>query len=589
MEEEPTPDYLYYISDPDVAVDVHKYEWCFVESPSEEFFCFKCKKILNKPVLTECCGIHLCTLCAEPNMPSDSKLSQCPQCSFLQARCMLNKSKWRAILRLRVFCPLKERGCEWDGEMNTSDKHRLIDCQYMDFDCVNGCGESLERHEITDHLENLCPKRSAICVHCKTTGEYENIIGDHLLMCPEYYVLCPNKCGEGFNQAIFDVHMEKCPEFSIPCDYRFAGCNTLTKRKDMPQHLEDQFQQHLQLQTMHARNSVEKSKQTFQQYAAESEKRLQEFVNRDGLESRKSHLKDKVSQTETELSRIRQKMNEVHEHHELTMKVLFSKHTNDKLLWELDREQLQFVSKITSGPLTEVWRGQEFGYKTVAIKKQKLGTVTSSMFLQEAYLLKRLQHPNVIQLWGVSTTQEPFLIVTDYMNHGNLSHYLRNEGKTLSPKEQLSVIQQVASGMAYLESLNLIHRSLTSRSILIGNDLRCKIGSFTQSRILEEYQDEFEIPQGERVPIKLSAPEIIAKNKCSIKSDVWSFGLLQYEVMTCKALKTSNVEDFIKSGCKMNKPARCSHEIYRIMELCWSENPMLRPSFSTIVDQLNDL
>ena len=592
MEEEPNEDYLYYLKTPTydvpVEVDVHEYEWCFVESPSEESFCFKCKKILNKPVLTECCGIHLCTSCAELDIPGDSKLSQCPQCSFLQARCMLNKSKWRGILRLRVFCPLKERGCEWEGELKACHEHLLSNCHYMDFKCANGCGESLERHQITDHFENLCPKRSAVCVHCKTTGQYEDIIGDHLLVCPEYYVLCPNRCGEGFNQAFFDEHMETCPELSIPCNYRFAGCDVLTKRKDMPQHLEDQFQQHLQLQTMYARNSVEKSKRTFEQYAEESEKRLYEFVNRDSLESRKSHLKDKISQTETEHSRTRQRMNEVHEHHELTMKVLFSKHTNDKLLWELDRRQLQLVSKITSGPLTEVWKGQEFGYKTVAIKKQKLGTVTSSMFLQEAYLLKQLQHRNVVQLLGVSTTQEPFLIVTGYMNHGNLSHYFRNEGKNLSLKEQLSIIQQVALGMAYLEGLHLIHRSLTSRSILVGNDLRCKIGSFTQSRILKDQQDEFEIPQGERVSFK-SAPEVITKNRCSIKSDVWSFGILQYEVMTCKALKMSDVEDFIESGCKMNKPAQCSHELYRIMEQCWNENPMLRPSFSTLVDQLNDL
>ena len=91
MEEEPNADYLYYLQTPTydvpVEVDVHEYEWCFVESPSEESFCFKCKKILNKPVLTECCGIHLCTSCAEPDMPGDS---QCPQCSFLQASCMIN-------------------------------------------------------------------------------------------------------------------------------------------------------------------------------------------------------------------------------------------------------------------------------------------------------------------------------------------------------------------------------------------------------------------------------------------------------------------------------------------------------------------
>ena len=136
------------------------------------------------------------------------------------------------------------------------------------------------------------------------------------------------------------------------------------------------------------------------------------------------------------------------------------------------------------------------------------------------------------------------------MIHGNLLQFLRSHGKTLAHPEQLDIIQQVASGMAYLAGINCVHRSLTSRSVLVGNELKCKIGSFTVAHMLDKDECEYKIPQGERVPTKWSAPEILLHSTCSTKSDVWSFGILQYEVMTCGVLKVPNtrVEDLVNLG-----------------------------------------
>ena len=378
----------------EVKFDIHEPEWQFVEPPSEDFFCSLCKKLLKKPLLSECCGTHLCKPCAVPLIISVQTvtteimdISQCPNCFKKKVKMMPNKSKGKVILGIRIYCPLNGRGCSWTGEIREKEKHLQIDCPYKSLECINECGESVLRCEASEHLDNLCPRRSAVCQHCGEIGEFDNISNDHLLKCPEYRIVCPNDCGKKFKQVKFDEHMDKCPEFEIPCDFRFAGCNILLKRKCMPQHLLEKLEHHLELQSKTIHSSLEKSRQLFHDHAKESQKKIEEYASRNSLENECLQLEKIRTTAEIRQSKIKEKMNEIHDNHESTIRILYNKHTIN-LLWELDREQLQFETRITSGSLTEVWTGLQFGYRKVAIKKHKHLTTTSSRFLHEAYLMR---------------------------------------------------------------------------------------------------------------------------------------------------------------------------------------------------------
>ncbi len=583
--------------------DIHQYQWSFIDNPpTEEDLCSQCAEILNEPMLTECCGTHLCRTCAEPSF-IEGKLYECPGCNQRSVTCILDRSKWKNILHLKVKCPMKERGCLWTGDIQISHDHLHVDCKYLDFDCSNGCGESLERHEIVDHLENECPQRSVTCQYCNLVGTLENIVGDHLLKCPKYLISCPNGCGEQMKRSYYDQHSEYCTELIVPCPYKFVGCSAQSERKVMPQHLKEDNQNHAHLQMKFIHNKLEKSNAELIQ-KMEASKRLYKYHQEVSKVNTDEMIESREQQRERTFSRRAQKIKnctnnlfekiasyehrfkQAHEHLEHTMKALFTKLPN--ILWEIDSKVIQFECRLYSGQFSEVWKGIQHRKRQVAIKKLKLGSMTSSKFQQEAYMLSTLDHYNILKLHGVSTSEEPLqIIVTEYLFYGNLINCFNSTEKNkFSVGLKIHIIEQVASGMAYLWSVNCIHRSITSRAILVGNKLHCKIGSFSLARKLKEGEFEYHIPQGERVPIKWSAPEALIENKYSIKSDVWSFGVLQYEIMSHQVLKMPNsqAELFIKTGFVLDCPKDCEEEHYKLIVQCWSQNPDLRPSISVFLN-----
>ena len=589
----------------DEEFNIHRYLWHFIESPSEDDFCYLCKKILKEPMLTECCGNHLCRACAEPSIAS-KKLLQCPSCEQYSVMCILDKAKWRHVLELKISCPLQERGCEWTGEIQRSDEHLMLGCEYMDFECSNGCGESLERHEIAEHLKKFCPKRKVSCEYCKEVGTLELMVGDHLLKCPSYSVICPYGCGDRFKQVLSEQHSKECSHMAVSCPYRFAGCDVTFARRMMQQHLEEDIHRHSHLQSKYFHEELSKKSHEFTQQKDVSDRLYEYYDELRQVSASKIEFSSKllleqivVESTQTldkgvrkinqSLTELKHRLEWSHEHMEHTVKRLVCQMPSK--LWEVDPKELQFASKLASGQFSEVWKGLQYGEKQVAIKKHKSGSMTSSKFLQEARALRDLEHDNILTLLGVCTSEEPILLITEYMTHGNLLDFLKNAGKAISLSQQVSIIQQIASGLAHLENMNCIHRAVNSRSILVGDNLQCKIGSFTLAKMLEEGKTEYNIPQGERVPIKWSAPEVLIHNKCSTKSDMWSFGVVQYEVITLKGLKMSNsmAEVFIKTRSKIEQPQGCPELLHKLVVQCLEKDPDSRPSFALYLDKLQNL
>ena len=259
--------------------------------------------------------------------------------------------------------------------------------------------------------------------------------------------------------------------------------------------------------------------------------------------------------------------------------------------WEIDRRQIRLIRRLGAGEFSEFWEGLWNNTTPVAVKTLKPGTTSPSEFLQEAALMKRLRHPKVIQLYAVCTREEPFYIVTELLKHGSLLEYLRGEGRSLKFPQLIDMSGQVAAGMAYLEEQNYIHRDLAAKNIWVGEHLICKVADFGMARLIDE--DIYEAEPGEKRPIKWTAPEALMYNRFSIKSDVWSFGVMLWEIITFgrppyPGMTNGQVIEALLQCYRMPRPRGCPDKLYDIMLDCWREEPENRPTFETLQWQVEE-
>ncbi|KAG2461125.1 LCK kinase, partial [Polypterus senegalus] len=217
--------------------------------------------------------------------------------------------------------------------------------------------------------------------------------------------------------------------------------------------------------------------------------------------------------------------------------------------------------------------------------------MSTAAFLEEANLMKNLQHPKLVRLYAV-VTQEPIFIVTEFMANGSLVDFLKtSEGSKLTINILIDMASQIAEGMAFIEAKNYIHRDLRAANILVSEDLICKIADFGLARLIED--NEYTAREGAKFPIKWTAPEAINFGTFSIKSDVWSFGILLTEIVTYgripyPGMTNPEVIQNLERGYRMPIPENCPEELYDIMKRCWKELPEDRPTFEYLKSVLED-
>ena len=264
--------------------------------------------------------------------------------------------------------------------------------------------------------------------------------------------------------------------------------------------------------------------------------------------------------------------------------------------WDIDRREIRLYKKLGAGQFAEVWEGLWNEKMPVAVKTIKPGLVNQSEFLTDGDMIRKFEHPNLVRLYAVCSKGEPIYVITELMKHGSLLEFVRHnrpgKGRSLIHVDLIDMAAQVASGMAYLEEKDYVHRDLAAKNVLVGENLICKVTDFGFTNLIsDDYYDKSSIP---RFSIKWSAPEAALYNRYTMKSDVWSFGIVLYEIITYgrtpyPGFITRDILEAVSKGTyRMACPPNCPPKLYDIMLHCWSQEPDNRPSFQTLQLQLEE-
>ncbi|KAH3766375.1 Src tyrosine kinase 2 [Pelomyxa schiedti] len=257
---------------------------------------------------------------------------------------------------------------------------------------------------------------------------------------------------------------------------------------------------------------------------------------------------------------------------------------------------VELCGQLGEGSFGVVWRGLWKGIQ-VAVKRAKDCTPRegdeADCFMQEAAVLKRMRHPNVVSFYGIWSNEEVPHLVCEFMSAGSLDKYLEKNNVKIPTSQLLKFAQQTALGMIYLESCNVIHRDLAARNVLLkpsSDGLVACVGDFGLSRILSDASEQYN-SSSNVMPIRWAAPESLMSRIFSSKSDVWSFGVVMWEIFSLGAvpyseLANTGVLSHIKKGNRLPIPINCPESLFKVMLNCWKENPEERPTFEEINNQL---
>ncbi|XP_045250492.1 fibroblast growth factor receptor 4 isoform X6 [Macaca fascicularis] len=286
-------------------------------------------------------------------------------------------------------------------------------------------------------------------------------------------------------------------------------------------------------------------------------------------------------------------------------------------LWEFPRDRLVLGKPLGEGCFGQVVRAEAFGMdparpdqaSTVAVKMLKDNASDKDLadLVSEMEVMKLIgRHKNIINLLGVCTQEGPLYVIVECAAKGNLREFLRARrppGPDLSPDGPqssegplsfpvlVSCAYQVARGMQYLESRKCIHRDLAARNVLVTEDNVMKIADFGLARGIHHI-DYYKKTSNGRLPVKWMAPEALFDRVYTHQSDVWSFGVLLWEIFTLggspyPGIPVEELFSLLREGHRMDRPPHCPPELYGLMRECWHAAPSQRPTFKQLVEALD--
>jgi hypothetical protein len=301
---------------------------------------------------------------------------------------------------------------------------------------------------------------------------------------------------------------------------------------------------------------------------------------------------------------------------------------NTKSFRKIDKSKIKYVRQLGQGNFGVVFQGEcdwiEDGYDAggptkVAVKtlKQESSREAIEDFIREAKLLHGFDHPHIVEFFGVCMDDMPFYMVFEYMDQGDLCQFLRThssstqrrynppiyrerisssvstDSATLGATQLLDMCKQIAKGMAYLESKNHIHRDLACRNCLVRTGMIVKIADFGMSQNL--YSKDYYRVSGEvSLPVRWMPPESIIYGTFSTKGDVWSFGVVMWEIFSFGmqpywGYPNDTVVDMLRRGKLLEKPDSCPDKLYSLIkDGCWKTYENERTSFAALDRSLAD-
>uniref|UniRef100_A0A8B9RFC6 Receptor protein-tyrosine kinase n=1 Tax=Astyanax mexicanus TaxID=7994 RepID=A0A8B9RFC6_ASTMX len=265
---------------------------------------------------------------------------------------------------------------------------------------------------------------------------------------------------------------------------------------------------------------------------------------------------------------------------------------NQAQLRILKETELKRVKILGAGAFGTVYKGiwvpeGETVKIPVAIKilNEATGPKANVEFMDEALIMASMEHPHLVRLLGVCLSPT-IQLVTQLMPHGCLLDYVHEHKDNIGSQLLLNWCVQIAKGMMYLEERRLVHRDLAARNVLVKSPNHIKITDFGLARLLDGDEKEYNADGG-KMPIKWMALECIHYRKFTHQSDVWSYGVTIWELMTFggkpyDGIPTREIPDLLEKGERLPQPPICTIDVYMVMVKCWMIDADSRPKFKEL-------
>ncbi|KAL1491180.1 hypothetical protein ABEB36_011819 [Hypothenemus hampei] len=284
------------------------------------------------------------------------------------------------------------------------------------------------------------------------------------------------------------------------------------------------------------------------------------------------------------------------------------KFTDDFNKLEVAREQVEITRRLGEGAFGTVYGGEahinSYGWCPVAVKTLKRGSSAEDRidFLAEADNMKRFDHRNIVKLMGVITKSVPLATLMEYCLYGDLKNFLLARrhlvmknvkgSEDVSPKRLTAMALDIARGLSYLASMRYVHRDLACRNCLVNAQRVVKIGDFGMSRPMNDYQ--YTLTRKGMLPVRWMAPESLNSGVFTTASDVWSYGVVLYEICTFGCYpwfgkQNTEVVELVKAGACLDVPKGAKPQLEGLMKSCWARDPTNRPPASSIVEYIANM